>query len=261
MRFVVLLNIYLWLCSWKGVDFIESPLMPVIYLTSETVYSKPTGRDDDWKHLVSLSGIFYRFSSHRLASQTLQMSQEERRTSPGPAVSTPSTADPGSSSNPGANIVGVAVGGPVPPSVTMASAGPLTPASSSGMIYTTSGQSPPGLSAPSTSETPAPIPKHTSTSTVASSFLSTITSTLASIPASLPSSGNYPPTLDSILSQITNAGTIHPRQSLQSLSHTLRHGLPKESRDAILAGILPGGQDPLGALDVRHNTLGVLWIL
>jgi len=28
-----------------------------------------------------------------------------------------------------------------------------------------------------------------------------------------------------------------------------------------LAGILPGGQDPLGALDVRHNTLGVLWIL
>ncbi|KAF8327087.1 hypothetical protein F5887DRAFT_899097 [Amanita rubescens] len=88
--------------------------------------------------------------------------------------------------------------------------------------------------------------------------MSTITSTLASFPTS---SGNYPPTLDAILSQITNVNSIHARLNLQSLSHNLRNGLPKESRDAILAGILPGGQDPLGALDVRHNTLGVLWIL
>ena len=87
------------------------------------------------------------------------------------------------------------------------------------------------------------------------SFISTITSTLA---ASLPT-GNYPPTLDTILAQIT--GTSNALQSLHALSNTLRHGLPKESRDAILAGILPGGQDPLGALDVGHDTLGVLWIL
>ena len=63
-------------------------------------------------------------------------------------------------------------------------------------------------------------------------------------------------TLDAILSEITSLS-----HKPGFLSHALRNALPKESRDVILAGILPGGQDPLGALDVRSNTLGVLWIL
>lgn len=133
--------------------------------------------------------------------------------------------------------------------------GPLSASTSADMVLnaapappTTAIYATPNASGPPT----GPVPS------TASSFISSITSTLASIPASLPSA-HYPPTLDTILSQIT--GTSDARQSLLSLSNTLRNGLPKESRDAIMAGILPGGQDPLGALDVRHNTLGVLWIL
>ncbi|KAG6845052.1 hypothetical protein H0H87_001389 [Tephrocybe sp. NHM501043] len=63
------------------------------------------------------------------------------------------------------------------------------------------------------------------------------------------------PGLDTILTQITttnNAG---------ALNHTLRTTLPKETRDTILAGMLGSGQDPLSVLDMRENTVGVLWIL
>ncbi|KAK2464707.1 hypothetical protein APHAL10511_003283 [Amanita phalloides] len=95
-----------------------------------------------------------------------------------------------------------------------------------------------------------------------SSFIPTLVSALGSVSASISASMStaaYPPTLDIILAQI--AATTNTRASLVSLSNTFRNGLPKESREAILGGILPGGQDPLGTLDARHHTLGVLWIL
>ncbi|KAF8636861.1 hypothetical protein AX17_003204 [Amanita inopinata Kibby_2008] len=69
------------------------------------------------------------------------------------------------------------------------------------------------------------------------------------------SGNNYSPTLDTVLNQITTA------TSAVALAHALRANLPKDSRDAILSAVLPGGQDPLEALDVSRNTLGVLWIL
>ena len=52
--------------------------------------------------------------------------------------------------------------------------------------------------------------------------------------------------------------TLHRLHASPLLSNTLRHGLPKENKHAILATILAGGQDPL---DVGYDTLGVLWIL
>ncbi|KAG5649762.1 hypothetical protein H0H81_002140 [Sphagnurus paluster] len=61
--------------------------------------------------------------------------------------------------------------------------------------------------------------------------------------------------LDSILQQITTSNNA------AALNHTLRNALPKESRDTILASVLGSGQDPLCVLDVRQNTLGVLYIL
>ncbi|KAF5383247.1 hypothetical protein D9615_004842 [Tricholomella constricta] len=64
-----------------------------------------------------------------------------------------------------------------------------------------------------------------------------------------------PESLDSILTQITTSN------SPGALNHTLRNALPKESRDTILASALASGQDPLSVLDVRENTLGVLYIL
>lgn len=61
--------------------------------------------------------------------------------------------------------------------------------------------------------------------------------------------------LDTVLNQITTSNNIH------ALNHTLRIGLPRETRDAILASTLGGGQDPLSVLDMRANTLGALYIL
>ncbi|RDB18413.1 COP9 signalosome complex subunit 3 [Hypsizygus marmoreus] len=61
--------------------------------------------------------------------------------------------------------------------------------------------------------------------------------------------------LDGILNQITTSNNPN------ALNHTLRNALPKESRDTILASSLSGGQDPLSVLDMRENTLGVLYIL
>jgi COP9 signalosome complex subunit 3 len=62
-------------------------------------------------------------------------------------------------------------------------------------------------------------------------------------------------TLDGILNQITTSN------NLVALSHTLRNILPKEVRDTILSSPLSSGQDPLSVLDVRVNTLGVLYIM
>jgi COP9 signalosome complex subunit 3 len=61
--------------------------------------------------------------------------------------------------------------------------------------------------------------------------------------------------LDSIINQITMANNV------AALNHTLRNAIPKESRDAILSSALAGGQDPLAVLDMRQNTLGVLYIM
>lgn len=61
--------------------------------------------------------------------------------------------------------------------------------------------------------------------------------------------------LDTILNQITTSN------SSAALAHTLRNAIPKEARETILSSMLSGGQDPLSVLDVRQNTLGVLWIL
>lgn len=61
--------------------------------------------------------------------------------------------------------------------------------------------------------------------------------------------------LDTILNQITTTNNV------AALNSSLRSHLSKESRDTILASTLSGGQDPLTVLDMRENTLGVLWIL
>ncbi|TFK72318.1 hypothetical protein BDN72DRAFT_792512 [Pluteus cervinus] len=67
--------------------------------------------------------------------------------------------------------------------------------------------------------------------------------------------GDIHHTLDQVLNQITTANSI------AALSVTLRNNLPRETRDAILASSLSGGQDPLSVLDMRVNTLGVLYIM
>jgi COP9 signalosome complex subunit 3 len=61
--------------------------------------------------------------------------------------------------------------------------------------------------------------------------------------------------LDTILTQITTSN------SAVALNHTLRNSLPKDARDTILSSVLASGQDPLTVLDMRENTLGVLFIL
>ncbi|KAG6876430.1 hypothetical protein C0993_003191 [Termitomyces sp. T159_Od127] len=60
--------------------------------------------------------------------------------------------------------------------------------------------------------------------------------------------------LETIVKQITTSSNA------AALLSALR-SLPRDSRDAILASTLEGGQDPLTVLDMRENTLGVLWIL
>jgi COP9 signalosome complex subunit 3 len=61
--------------------------------------------------------------------------------------------------------------------------------------------------------------------------------------------------LDSIINQITTSNNP------AALNHNLRNAIPKESRDTILSSPLAGGQDPLTVLDMRQNTLGVLYIM
>ncbi|KAF5349126.1 hypothetical protein D9756_009493 [Leucocoprinus leucothites] len=60
--------------------------------------------------------------------------------------------------------------------------------------------------------------------------------------------------LDTLIAQITSSN--NPRQ----LNDFLRN-IPNDTREVILASTLSSGQDPLGILDVRANTLGVLYIL
>jgi hypothetical protein len=68
-------------------------------------------------------------------------------------------------------------------------------------------------------------------------------------------SSNDSQSLDGIVQQITTTTNFN------TLLQTLRTALPKEARDVILASSLSSGQDPLSVLDVRENTLGVLYIL
>ncbi|KIK68564.1 hypothetical protein GYMLUDRAFT_36025 [Collybiopsis luxurians FD-317 M1] len=62
---------------------------------------------------------------------------------------------------------------------------------------------------------------------------------------------------DGLVHQITTTN------NLEALAHTLRTpgGSGKEVREFILASSLSSGQDPLSVLDLRNNTLGVLYIL
>ncbi|KAF9008215.1 hypothetical protein BDQ17DRAFT_1349559 [Cyathus striatus] len=62
------------------------------------------------------------------------------------------------------------------------------------------------------------------------------------------------PTMDSLLQILTTSNNI------QALAHTLR-GIPRETSSLVWASPLSSGQDPLDVLDVRANTLGVLYIL
>ena len=70
-----------------------------------------------------------------------------------------------------------------------------------------------------------------------------------------PTWSDGPMSLDTILNQITTSNNP------AALNHTLRNAIPKESRDTILASALPGAQDPLSVLDMRQNTIGVLYIM
>jgi COP9 signalosome complex subunit 3 len=60
--------------------------------------------------------------------------------------------------------------------------------------------------------------------------------------------------LDTIIAQITSSN------SARQLNDFLRN-IPTDTREVILASTLSSGQDPLTILDVRVNTLGVLYIL
>jgi COP9 signalosome complex subunit 3 len=62
-------------------------------------------------------------------------------------------------------------------------------------------------------------------------------------------------TLDNLFSDITTSNNP------VTLNHTLRNCAPKDIRDTILASTLSNGQDPLSVLDVRSNTVGILYIL
>jgi hypothetical protein len=64
--------------------------------------------------------------------------------------------------------------------------------------------------------------------------------------------------LAAVVQHIASAQTA---QDLLALAHTLRTFAPDEQREHILAGVLPGAQDPLPLLNIHANTLGVLYIL
>ena len=61
--------------------------------------------------------------------------------------------------------------------------------------------------------------------------------------------------LDALVDEITNT------TNMGTLSQHLRNFAVKEVREMILASPLASGQDPLGVLDARANTLGYLYIL
>lgn len=63
--------------------------------------------------------------------------------------------------------------------------------------------------------------------------------------------------IDGLVQQITTSN------NLEALAHTLRSpaASAKDVREFILASPLSSGQDPLTVLDLRNNTLGVLYIL
>jgi len=69
------------------------------------------------------------------------------------------------------------------------------------------------------------------------------------------SSSNAPVYADNVVNQVTGAASV------ALLSHTLKNGISKEAREALLISFLSNGQDPLAVLDVRVHTLGVLYIL
>jgi COP9 signalosome complex subunit 3 len=66
---------------------------------------------------------------------------------------------------------------------------------------------------------------------------------------------DIPHSMDAILNQITTTNSI------AALNQMLRTALPRDVRDSILASPLASGQDPLSVLDVRTNTLGILYIV
>ncbi|TFK47638.1 hypothetical protein OE88DRAFT_782487 [Heliocybe sulcata] len=61
--------------------------------------------------------------------------------------------------------------------------------------------------------------------------------------------------LEALIAQITS------HNDPQALNHMLRTFAPKEVKETILGSLLPGGADPLQALDVEVNTLGILYLL
>lgn len=61
--------------------------------------------------------------------------------------------------------------------------------------------------------------------------------------------------IDSLLVDITTSNNTH------TLNQHLRSYGAKEAREMIFASALASGQDPLTVLDVRHNTLGYLYLL
>ena len=68
---------------------------------------------------------------------------------------------------------------------------------------------------------------------------------------------NVPTTLEGVLTAITT------NQDHTALVSTLRSvgNDDIERREGLFASFLPGGQDPLLALDARRNTVGILFLL
>jgi len=69
------------------------------------------------------------------------------------------------------------------------------------------------------------------------------------------SSSSAPVYADNVVNQVAGA------TSIASLSNTLKNGISRDAREALLVSFLSNGQDPLIALDVRFHTLGILYIL
>lgn len=69
------------------------------------------------------------------------------------------------------------------------------------------------------------------------------------------SSSSAPVYADNVVNQVMGA------TSIASLSNTLKNGISRDAREALLVSFLSNGQDPLVALDVRFHTLGILYIM
>lgn len=63
------------------------------------------------------------------------------------------------------------------------------------------------------------------------------------------------PSLETLVLDITQSN------SPSALNQRLKAFGVRETREPILASLLPGGQDPLSLLDVHRNTLGYLYLL